>query len=147
MKKMSVAEYADSLKISVQSVYQKAKRGYLTTSKENGITYVLLEEDIKPDLNEDLKRIETDFKDYLNLIKPKDAKKDCKDLLKIVKSQNKEIKRLTKELTKAKNEEVQTLKAFIGEMKQLSAPKPAEEDFIDLEEEKPKKKKKKKKKK
>ncbi len=124
-EKMSVSEYASTFKVSVQSVYQKIKRGSLKSVEENGIKYVLLDNnDVKPNL------------------KPK-VESDCKDLLKLIKSQQKEIKRLTKELTKAKNEEVQTLKAFIGEMKQLAAPVPKEEDIIEVKTKKNKKKKKK----
>lgn len=125
---LSVSEYSTAFKVSVQSVYQRIKRGSLKSKKENGITYVILE-------NEEIKGIKDDLKPSVE--------SDCKDLLKLIKSQSKEIKRLTKELTKAKNEEVQTLKAFIGEMKQLTAPAPVEEDIIEV---KPKKKKKKKKK-
>ncbi|MEA1936764.1 MAG: hypothetical protein U9N04_01485 [Patescibacteria group bacterium] len=126
MKKISVSEYANSFNVSVQSVYQRIKRGSLKSVEENGIKYVLLDNDkVKSNL------------------KPK-VESDCKDLLKLVKSQHKEIKRLTKEITKAKNEEVQTLKAFIGEMKQLAAPVPKEEEIIEVKEKKKKKRKKKK---
>jgi len=128
---ISVSEYASMFKISVQAVYQRIQRQTLNTRKENGKVYIILEnEEIKPDLNDLNDKVEN----------------DCKDLLKLVKSQQKEIKRLTKALEQAKSEEVQTLKAFIGEMKQLTAPK-EDNDIIDLEEVPKKKKKKKKKKK
>jgi len=125
---LSVSEYASMFKVSVQSVYQRVKRQTLKSEIKNGITYIILEnEEIQPDLNDLNDKVEN----------------DCKDLLKLVKSQQKEIKRLTKALEQAKSEEVQTLKAFIGEMKQLTAPKTVEDDFIEVKTKKKKKKKKK----
>ena len=124
MKKLSVSEYASTFNVSVQSVYQKIKRGSLKSVEENGIKYVLLDNnEVKPDLN------------------PK-VESDCKDLLKLVKSQQKEIKRITKSLEKANKEKVETLHTYIRETKQLSAPVPKEEDFIEVKTKKKKKKKK-----
>lgn len=127
--KLTVSEYATEFKTSVQSVYQRIKRGTLKSVEENGIKYVVVEEEeIKPTL------------------KPK-LESACKDLLKLVKSQQKEIKRLTKELSKAQLHSMATMKGYIDrlEMLQLSAPVPNQDDnVIEVEEEKHKKSKKKK---
>jgi len=130
MKKISVSEYASMFKVSVQSVYQRVKRGSLNCVEENGVKYILLDkEEVKDTLKKPLNSIET----------------DCKDLLKLVKSQQKEIKRLTKELTKAQNGKSEVLEKFIFEMQKLAAPVPKEEDIIEAKTKDKKKKKKKKK--
>ena len=123
---MSVSEYAAELKLSVQSVYQRIKRGTLKSEKKNGVTYVLLDNnEIKDTLKKDLNKVES----------------DCKDLLKFIKSQQKEIKRLTKELTKAQSGKSEVLEKFIFEMQKLAAPVPREEDIIEVKKKKKKKKK------
>ena len=126
--KMSVSEYASTFKVSVQSVYQKIKRGSLKSVEENGVKYVLLDDSqIKPDL------------------KPK-VESDCKDLLKMIKSQQKEIKRLTKELSQAQFHSMATMKGYIDKlesMQQLSAPVPEQEDIIEVKDKKKDKKKRK----
>ena len=122
MRKLSVSEYASMFNVSVQRVYQKIKRQSLKSVEENGVKYVLLDE----------KEFKTD-------LKPK-VESDCKDLLKLIKSQQKEIKRLTK-----KNEKIND---FLITKYETALPKPKpreEEEIIDIDT-KPKKKKKKKKK-
>jgi len=76
--KLTVSEYAKRLNVSVQTIYKKIKRGVLTTIIEDGITYVIA------DVSEVKQEVKQDDSDY------------CKQLLKIIKTQQKEIKRLTK---------------------------------------------------
>lgn len=116
--KLTVSEYATEFKTSVQSVYQRIKRGSLKSVTENGIKYVLIEEDTtKPNLKPELES-------------------GCKDLLKLVKSQQKEIKRLTKELSKAQFHSMATMKGYIDKLEtlQLEAPrKQKDEDITEAE--------------
>jgi len=129
--KLTVSEYATHFKTSVQSVYQRIKRGTLKSFKENGITYVIVEDEaIKDDLNPSLES-------------------DLKEALKLIKAQSKEIKRLSKALEKCNEKKESVYLQYIGELKQLQLEAPApvkNDDVIDLDEVKPKKKKKKKKK-
>ena len=88
--KLTVNEYATEFKTSVQSVYQRIKRGTLKSVEENGIKYVLVEgESIKDDLNPEFK------------VTLKRAFKTIEYLQDENKAMRKEIKRLTKELSKA----------------------------------------------
>ena len=126
--KLTVSEYATEFKTSVQSVYQRIKRGTLKSIEENGIKYVLVDDnEVKPTLNPDIES-------------------GCKDLLKLIKSQQKEIKRITKALEKAQNGKSEVLEKFIFEMQRLSAPEEKEEEIIEVKDKKKKSKKKKKKK-
>jgi septal ring factor EnvC (AmiA/AmiB activator) len=132
--KMTVSEYAKSLNVSVQTVYKKIKRGVITTVKENNITYVVLEGE------EGVTEVKSKVSESYNPM--------VKELLKIIKSKDKEIKRLTKALAKAQSEENQTLKEVFSELKSLKMlSAPPEENVIDLEEIKERKKRSKKKKK
>jgi len=76
--KLTVSEYAKRLNVSVQTIYKKIKRGVIPTVVENSITYVIA------DSSEFKQEVKQDDSDY------------CKQLLKIIKTQQKEIKRLTK---------------------------------------------------
>jgi len=76
--KLTVSEYAKRLNVSVQTIYKKIKRGVIPTVIENSITYVIA------DSSEFKKEVKEDDSNY------------CKQLLKIIKTQQKEIKRLTK---------------------------------------------------
>jgi predicted DNA-binding protein YlxM (UPF0122 family) len=118
--KLTIKHYAENEGISVQSVYQKIKRGSLKSVEENGIKYVILED-------KGIKSKETDTL--------KEAFKIIKRLQKEIKIKDKEIKRLTK-----KNESI--FSSFLE--KALMPPVPKDDDIIvDVA---PKKKKKKKKK-
>jgi len=107
--KLTVSEYAKRLNVSVQTIYKKIKRGVIPTVIENGITYVIA------DSSEFTEEIKQDDNNY------------CKELLKVIKTQQKEIKRLTK-----KNEDV--FKSFLGEyQKALSPPKKeTKDDVVDV---------------
>ncbi len=127
--KLTVYEYAQEFGISVQSVYQRIKRGSLNSVKENGIKYVVVDskKDIKP-------KVKSEFKQLVKMIKRLQDQIDSKD---------KEIKRLVKKLEKCSKSKEDVLLNYITELKQLQIIAPlVEEEIIDVE---PKKKKKKKK--
>lgn len=134
--KLTVNEYAKEYKTSVQSVYQRIKRGSLKSIEENGIKYVIADsEPIKSILNPS---IENEFKEMFKMIERLQEQNISKD---------KEIKRLTKKLEKCNKTKEDVFLQYISEIKtshQLAAPVAKEEDVIDI---KPKKKKKSKKKK
>ena len=139
--KLTVSEYSTQFKTSVQSVYQRIKRGTLKSVEENGVKYVIVEEEsIKDDLNSEFKMtLERAFKTIEYLQNEN-------------KAMRKEIKRLTKALEKAQAGENQTLKEVFHELKMLkqlpsSSVMTQEEDVIEVKEDKSKKKKSKKKKK
>lgn len=125
--KLTVNEYATRFKTSVQSVYQRIKRGSLNSVEENGIKYVIVEDEtVKPSLNAEL---ESEFKDVFKIVERLQEEN---------KALRKENKRLMKKLEKAKDDRADTLIQFIGEMKRLSAP--VNDEIIDVKI-KPKKKK------
>jgi IS30 family transposase len=127
--KLTVSEYAKRLNVSVQTVYKKVKRGVITTVKENNITYVLVDEE-----------------EGLNPVKQK-VKNSSSKLLTLVKTQQKEIKRLTKQLAKCNKKSEKVYLSYIAELKhlQLKAPVNIDEDIIDVKKKKKKSKKKRKK--
>ena len=127
--KLTVSEYAKRLNVSVQTVYKKVKRGVITTVKENNITYVLVDEE-----------------EGLNPVKQK-VKYGSNKLLTLVKTQQKEIKRLTKQLAKCNKKSEKVYLSYIAELKQLQlkAPVNIDGDIIDVKEKKKKSKKKRKK--
>lgn len=129
--KLTVNEYAAQFKTSVQSVYQRIKRGSLNSVEENGVKYVIVEDEtIKPFLNA---TVENEFKEVFKIVERLQEEN---------KALRKENKRLTKKLEKAKDDRADTLLQFIGEMKRLSAP--VNDEIIDVKIEKKKAKKKKK---
>ena len=116
---VTIKHYAENEGISVQSVYQKIKRGNLKCVEENGIKYVVVEDKgIKPKETDSLK----------------EAFKIIKRLQKEIKLKDKEIKRLTK-----KNEAV--FSSFLEKALMAPVPKP-KDDIVDVNVA-PKKKKKK----
>jgi len=128
--KLTVSEYAKRLNVSVQTVYKKVKRGVITTIKENNIIYVIVDEN-----------------DGLNRVKQK-VKEGSNELLTLVKTQQKEIKRLTKKLEKCNKVKENVFLQYIQEikaLKQIQAPIEEDNDIIDVKEKKKKSKKKKKK--
>lgn len=139
--KLTVNEYAKEFKTSVQSVYQRIKRGSLNWVEENGIKYVVLEEEsIKPTLNPS---VESGFKEAFKMVKRLQKQNKAKD---------KEIRRLTKKLEKCGKGKEEVYLSYISELKQLQLEAPVStykdaEDIIDIKEEKKKKNKSKKKRK
>ena len=130
--KLTVNEYAKEFKTSVQSVYQRIKRGSLKSVESNGIKYVIIEDtSIKSTLNEN---IESEFKDMFKIIKR---------LQKQLTKKDKEIKRLVKALEKANGAKEDVFLSYINELKHLQITHQEPEEIII--EEKPKKWKKKKK--
>ena len=131
--KLTVSEYAKRLNVSVQTVYKKVKRGVITTVKENNITYVVVDED-----------------EGLNEVK-RGVSESSNELLTLVKTQQKEIKRLTKKLEKCNKVKEDVFLQYIQEiksLKQIQSPMQEQDDnIIEIKEEKESKKKKSKKKK
>ena len=117
--KFTVSEYAKRLNVSVQTVYKKVKRGVITTVKENNITYVIVDED-----------------EGLNGVKQK-VKESSNELLTLVKTQQKEIKRLTKKLEKCNQVKEDVFLQYIQEiksLKQIQAPvEDKDDDIIEIE--------------
>jgi len=136
--KLTVNEYAKEFKTSVQSVYQRIKRGSLKWVEENGVKYVVLEdESIKPSLNPN---VESGFKEVFKMVE---------QLHKQIKSKDKEIKRLTKKLEECGKGKEEVYLSYISELKQLQLSAPIsthkdDDDIIDVKEKKKKRKSKKK---
>ena len=136
--KLTVSEYAKEFKTSVQSVYQRIKRGSLNWVEENGIKYVVIEEDsVKSSPNPNAES---------GLDK---AFKMVERLQKQLKSKDKEIRRLIKQLEKCNKGKEKVYLSYISELKQLQleAPVPTYkvgEDIIEVKEKKKKNKSKKK---
>ena len=86
MTKLTVQQYANQLGISATAVYKQIKNQVINTVKENNKTFVLVEDKV----------IEPSSKEVRN----NDCMKLVTKLLKQLKTKDKEIKRLTKELSK-----------------------------------------------
>ena len=108
MVKLRVSDLAKQRGVSVQTIYKQIKKGVLTVVKEEGVLYVLTD-------NEEVKH---DVKQSSN--------SDCKELLKIVKTLNKEIKSLGKQLAKCNESKEGVFIQYIQELKQLQLPPPEE---------------------
>jgi hypothetical protein len=130
--KITIKRYAENEGISVQSVYAKIKRGNLKSIEENGVKYVLLEDEtIKP-------KVENTLNETFKIIKRLQKENKLKD---------KEIKRLTKQLAKCNKKSEKVYLSYIAELKhlQLKAPVNIDEDIIEVKSKKKKSKKKRKK--
>ena len=136
--KLTVSEYAKEFKTSVQSVYQRIKRGSLNWVEENGIKYIVIEEEsVKSSLNPN---VESGFNKAFKMVER---------LQKQLKSKDKEIRRLIKQLEKCNKGKEKVYLSYISELKQiqLEAPVPTYkvgEDIIEVKEKKKKNKSKKK---
>jgi len=107
--KITIKRYAENEGISVQSVYQKIKRGSLNSVEENGIKYVLLGD-------KGIKSKETyTLKEAFNIIKRLQKESKAKD---------KEIKRLTR-----KNEKQSK---FLIAKYENALPKPKNDTIVDV---------------
>ena len=137
--KLTVSEYAIEFKTSVQSVYQRIKRGSLNWVEENGVKYVVLDkESIKPTLNPN---VESEFKEVFKIVTR---------LQRQIKEKDKEIKRLTKQLAKSNKKSEKVYLSYIAELKHLQLQPPVtqnkeDESIIEVKEKKKKSKKKRKK--
>jgi len=126
--KLTVKEYATQLNVSVQSVYKKIKLGSLTTVKENGTTYVIV-----------------DSLEVKKVVKPIQSN-DCTELLNIIKRRDKEVKQLRKEIKRLTKKNESVFSAYLGEyQKAISAPKKDNPIEVKIKKKKEKKSKKKKK--
>ncbi len=128
MIKIKVSDMAKQRGVSVQTIYKQIKKGVLTVVKEEGVIYVLTD---TLEVKEDVKQ---------------SSDQGCKELLKIVKTLNKEVKSLGKQLAKCNESKEGVFIQYINELKMLQLPKP-EEVIINPKKDKRKKKKRKKNKK
>ena len=117
---MTIKQYAENEGISVQSVYAQIKRGSLKSIENNGIKYVVVEEEA----------IKLKVENVL-----KEAFKVIKRLQKEVQLKDKEIKRLTR-----KNEKQNK---FLISKYENALPKPRENDIVNVKIKKKRKKSKK----
>lgn len=164
--KLTVKEYSSRFKVSPQAVYQKIDKGLLKVEIVDGVKHVLVDDEEVKALEQEPESWGAQVGIYLAQLVEQVRERDVRiakletrqevtetEWRKSLKAKDKEIKRLTKSLEKARQEEVNTLKEAFFELKalkqiQLAAPvKKQEEEAIDLEEVKPKKDKKKNKKK
>ena len=120
--KLTVKEYATQLDVSIQSVYKKIKRGTLTTVKENGIIYVLVD---SIEVKKVTEPVQSD---------------NCTELLDIIKRRDKEVKQLRKEIKRLTKKNEKQNKFLINKYENV-LPKP-KDDIVDVNVA-PKKKKKK----
>ena len=138
--KLTVSEYATRFNKSPQSVYKRIQRGTIQHVKENGTTYVIVDD---VEVEEVVDTVQSNYcTELLDIIGRRDKE---------IKSLNKEIKRLTKELSKAQLHSMATMKGYIDKLESMqllaAAPHQEREEEIIEAEIKPKKKKSKKKKK
>ena len=120
--KLTVKEYATQLDVSIQSVYKKIHRGTLTTVKENGIIYVLVD---SIEVKKVTEPVQSD---------------NCTELLDIIKRRDKEVKQLRKEIKRLTKKNEKQNKFLINKYENV-LPKP-KDDIVDVNVA-PKKKKKK----
>lgn len=134
--KLTVKEYSTAYNVSIQSVYKRIQRRTIKWIKENNIIYVIADDKKVEDSTQPVQSM--DCTGLLDIIRRRDKE---------LKNVNKEIKRLTKELSKAQFHSMATMKGYIDKLEtmQLSAPTLDDEDIIDVKEKKKSKKKKKKK--
>ena len=138
--KLTVSEYARQQGVSVQTVYKRIKKGVITSLKQDGKIYIEVSGvsgDKTPNREHD------EIKDRLKQIK-QSFNPELKEVLKMVKTLQNEIKRLTRKLEKCNKTKEDTLLAYIQEIKQLRLSAPSEE-VIDVKSQKKKKRKKRKK--
>ncbi len=142
--KLTVGEYAAEHNLTVQSVYQRIKRGSLKSVESNGVKYVIVDnERIKHSLNTD---VESMFKESF-----KELSKIIEKLQSQIFKKDKEIKRLTKSLEKCSKTKEHVFLQYINELQQLQITHnnnadPGSDDIIEVEPDKKKKKRNKKKK-
>lgn len=117
--KLTIKQYAENEGISVQSVYQKIKRGTLNSVEENGIKYVITEDST-------VKR------------KEKDA---LKEVFKIIKRRDKEIKELRKQLSKCQGKKDKLFKEYLGQYQTALTAPTKNDDIVEVKIKKSKKKK------
>ena len=107
MTKLTVQQYANKFEKSVQQVYRQIKKGSLTSVKENGKTFVVVDDTaISQTINNDKPNEQDLFINHLL--------NDNKQLKKQLKIKDKEIKRLTKELLKVTKTKEDLYEKVIG---------------------------------
>ena len=122
--KLTVKEYATQLDVSIQSVYKKIKRGSLTTVKENGIMYVVV-----------------DGLGVEEVTKPVQSN-NCTEFIDIIKRRDKEVKQLRKEIKRLTKKNEKQNKFLISKYEN-ALPKPKKNDIVDAKVKVKKRKKKK----
>ncbi len=106
MQRLKVSEYARRAGVSVNAVYKRIQKGILRSEKQDGLTYVLIDEEkVTTGKNID--------------------SSECEELLKLIKWQAKEIKRLSKQLEKSNRRTEKALRDYLGEYQKAIPSKPA----------------------
>ena len=111
--KLTVKEYATQLDVSIQSVYKKIHRGTLTTVKENGIIYVLVD---SIEVKKVTEHVQSD---------------NCTELLDIIKRRDKEVKQLRKEIKRLTKKNEKQNKFLISKYENV-LPKPKQDDIVEV---------------
>jgi hypothetical protein len=111
--KLTVKEYATQLDVSIQSVYKKIQRGTLSTVKENGVIYVIVD-------NIEVKKIDSSVQSS-----------NCMELLDIIKRRDKEVKQLRKEIKRLTKKNEKQNKFLISKYEN-ALPKP-KDDAVDVD--------------
>ncbi len=131
MELMKVGEYSKAFDVSVQSVYQRLKKGTLKYEIKDNVKYVKVFD--KPPVKEKLKN----------------SKDNCKDIIKVYKQVVKDLRKQIKRLERDKDRNYSNLEKLFDkvlEVKSLSAPV-LEAEIYETKKSKKKNKKKSKKKK
>ncbi len=119
--KLTIKQHAENKGISVQSVYAQIKRGSLKSVEENGIKYVVVEEEaIKHEVENPLK-----------------------EAFKIIKRLQKENKQLQADLRACTKNKDKVFKSYLKQYQKALTP-PKNDNYVDIKVKKKKKKKKKK---
>lgn len=129
MDLMTVNEFSKAFNVSVQSVYQRIKRGTLKVEIKDGLKYIQVGD------NEG------------NNVENKDTQANCKEVIKVYKAMVKDLKKQIKDLKKDKDKNYQRLEAlFDRTLNNLGFTPllPKQEEAVEAEFEESKKKKKKK---
>jgi len=141
MAEITVQDYAEKLKVSVQSVYKKIKRGILETVTRDGRKYIVVDDKELEKIEKaamDTQTIEqSGWTEWLNHL--------TRELDRLQEENNrlaKENRRLAKKLEKCAKQKEKVLLSYIQELKHFQLMHKADEEIIETEV-RPKKKKKK----
>ena len=140
--KLTIKEYAKTVGISTQAVYQQLHKQTLKYELIDGKKYIIVDESLKqvaqPMQSRDSPMVADLVKDLQKELRRKN--KQIKQLTKKLDKRDKQLEKLNKKLVQSVENEKHTLLSFINEQKKLIEHK--EHEIIDTEI-KPKKKKKK----
>jgi len=146
MAEITVREYAERFKTSVQSVYNRIKRGSLKAVERDGQKFVIIddeelktvENELQIGLKESLKPVLNDgMMQWIDFL-AKELDRLQEETAKLLK----ENRRLVKKLEKCNKEQKKVLVSYIQELKQIQLMHQPSEEIIEAEVKQKKKKKK-----